>query len=86
MFLVEYCINNYTLGAKLRMCPTETITEQTRLNGKQTRVVFSLSSVSQFQFINKVFAKRGRIVEGLEEAERQAKERGLSLSDYYNHH
>ena len=56
---VKYIINNYTLGAKLRTCPTHKIISQDRIDKGHTVVVFDGLSAHEKQFCDKILAIRG---------------------------
>lgn len=60
---VQYIINNYTLGAKLKSCPKECIIRQERTDRNRTIVVFDFASIRQKEFTDKVLAKKGWIME-----------------------
>ena len=61
---VKYSINNYTLGAKLRSCPTECIVSQVRTDKGHTEVVFRFpegrKGENQKAICVKVLAKKGQ--------------------------
>lgn len=57
-----YCINNYTLGAKLKSSPVHKIIKQERIDSKHTEVWFEGLTDNELQFVNKLFAKRGKEV------------------------
>ena len=61
---IHYIINNYTLGAKLRSCPTECIVSQVRTDKGHTEVVFRFENnrrgENQKEFCDKVLAKKGQ--------------------------
>ena len=59
-------INNYTLGAKLKSAPTHKIITQNRLDSKKTEVIFASLTEREYEFINKVLGKQGKILERLE--------------------
>ena len=60
----EWTINNYTLGARLRMCPVHKITKQERISPKATLIEFSELTQREIEFINKVLARKGIRKEG----------------------
>ena len=62
----RWVINNYTLGAKLKSAPTHKIITQNRLDSKKTEVIFASLTEREYDFINKLFAKHGKILERLE--------------------
>ena len=61
---IRYSINNYTLGAKLRTCPTECIISQERVDKGHTDVTFLFpddrKGENQKAFTDKVLAKKGQ--------------------------
>ena len=61
----RWVINNYTLGAKLKSAPTHKIITQNRLDSKKTEVIFASLTEREYDFINKLFAKQGKILERL---------------------
>lgn len=58
---VTYILNNYTIGARLRMAPTHKIASQERMDRNHTQVVFELDSMREKEFCDKVFAKKGLV-------------------------
>ena len=62
----RWVINNYTLGAKLKSAPTHKIITQNRLDSKKTEVVFASLTEREYEFINKLLGKQGKILERLE--------------------
>lgn len=59
---VEYTINNYQMGAKLKSCPTHKIINQERIDAKHIVVIFDDLTQREMEFINKVLAKKGKIL------------------------
>lgn len=59
---VEYTINNYQMGAKLKCCPTHKIINRERFDTKHIVVVFDDLTQREIEFINKVLAKKGKII------------------------
>ena len=62
----RWVINNYTLGAKLKSAPTHKIITQNRLDSKKTEVIFASLTEREYEFINKLLGKQGKILERLE--------------------
>ena len=62
----RWVINNYTLGAKLKSAPTHKIITQNRLASKKTEVMFASLTEREYEFINKLLGKQGKILERLE--------------------
>ena len=62
----RWAINNYTLGAKLKSAPTHKIITQNRLDSKKTEIVFVSLTEREYEFINKLLGKQGKILERLE--------------------
>lgn len=56
---IQYTINNYQLGGKLRMCPVHKITIQKRIDEEHTLVVFDDFTTTEKAFTDKVLAKKG---------------------------
>ena len=61
-----YIINNYTLGAKLKSCPTECIIYQERIDRNHTTVVFAFADgkkgENQKEFCDRILARKGMAV------------------------
>lgn len=53
----EIVINNYQLGAMLKITPTEKIVERKRLDKSHTLIKYEGVSEREKQLINKVFGK-----------------------------
>lgn len=68
MMIIEakWILNNYMLGAKLKSAPTHKIIIQNRLDSKKTEVIFDGLTEREYEFINKLLAKQGEILEKLE--------------------
>lgn len=68
MMIIEakWILNNYMLGAKLKSAPTHKIMIQNRLDSKKTEVIFNDLTEREYEFINKLLAKQGEILERLE--------------------
>ena len=62
----RWVINNYTWGAKLKSAPTHKIITQNRLDSKKTEVIFAGLTEREYEFINKLLGKQGKILERLE--------------------
>ena len=58
---VQYTINNYQLGAKLKTCPIHKIISQTRIDSKHVVIIFEINQ-KEMELVNKVFAKIGKIL------------------------
>ena len=60
---IRYIINNDTLGAKLRSCPTECIVSKVRTDKGHTEVVFMFEDnrrgENQKAFCDKLLARKG---------------------------
>ena len=59
---VQFTINNYTLGAKLKTTPTHKIVEQNRIDKNHTTIIFDEITERELIFIEKVLAKKGIIL------------------------
>lgn len=63
---VKYTINNYILGARLRMVEQYGLISKTRIDPRHTEVVFELpddkNGTTKMEFINKVLTYKGRII------------------------
>lgn len=62
MIKATWTINNYTLGAKLKSAPTHKIVSKLRLDDKYTEVMFDELTNREYEFINKLLAKKGKIL------------------------
>lgn len=62
----RWILNNYMLGAKLKSAPTHKIIIQNRLDSKKTEVIFASLTEREYEFINKLLGKQGKILERLE--------------------
>lgn len=58
---VEYTLNNYQLGTKLRTAPVHKIVRQERIDSGHTVVEFDATE-NERQFCDKLFARKGRVV------------------------
>ena len=58
---VQYTINNYQLGAKLKTYPIHKIISQTRIDSKHVVIIFEINQ-KEMELVNKVFAKIGKIL------------------------
>lgn len=59
---VQFVVNNYTLGAKVRSTPTYKIVSQNKIDTKHTEIVYEINDREK-QFCEKVLAKKGEVVE-----------------------
>lgn len=55
---VRFVVNNYTLGAKVRLTPTDKIVSQERIDKTHTEIVYEINDREK-QFCEKVLAKKG---------------------------
>lgn len=62
----KWILNNYMLSAKLKSAPIHKIIIQNRLDSKKTEVIFDSLTEREYEFINKLLAKQGEILERLE--------------------
>lgn len=58
---VQYTINNYQLGAKLKTCPTHKIVSQERIDSKHVVVIFEINQ-REMELVNRVFTKTGKVL------------------------
>lgn len=63
LFVVEYTINNYMLGAKLKITPTHKIAKQERIDPRHTVVQYIDLTTREYEFVQKVFARKGKVLE-----------------------
>lgn len=59
---VKYIVNNYQAGAKLKSCPTHKIISQERIDRSHTIVIFDDVTQREINLIDKVLAKKGKII------------------------
>lgn len=59
---VEFLLNNYQLGAKLRTTPKHKIVVQERVTPNHTKVVYEGLTSRELQFCEAVYGKKGVIV------------------------
>lgn len=57
--MIKWIINNYQLGSKLHMTPTDKIISQKRLDKSHTEIVYDGLTDNQKAFIQKLFARKG---------------------------
>lgn len=56
---VQFTINNYALGAKLKTSPTGKIAERRRIDKSHTSIVYEGLTKGELQLCEKLFAKKG---------------------------
>lgn len=61
--MLYWIINNYQLGSKLEITPTEKIIEQTRLDRCHTKVVYEGLTPNETQLCEKCFGRNGKMIE-----------------------
>lgn len=61
MMKAQYTINNYVLGARLKMTPVHKIIKQYRKDSRYTIVIYQDLTPNEFQFINKILGRKGTI-------------------------
>ena len=61
--IIEFIVNNYTLGARVKSTPKQKITKIERLDSKHTCIRYNDINDREKQFIEKVLAKQGTIIE-----------------------
>ena len=59
---VQFTVNNYILGSKVKTTPTHKIIEQNRIDKSHTVVVYDEISERELQFIEKVLSYKGKIL------------------------
>lgn len=64
--LVKYRVNNYTLGAKVKITPTDQIVEQFRTDPHHTVIIYQLHG-KQREFVDKVLNQSGEVISKEEE-------------------
>ena len=60
---VEYIVNNYQLGRKVKTTPTDKIVSAKRVDKTHTEIIYMFESPRQKEFCDKVLAKNGKIVD-----------------------
>ena len=59
---VQFTVNNYVLGAKVKTTPTHKIISQERTDKTHTIIVYDEISERELQFIEKVLSYKGIIL------------------------
>lgn len=59
----EFVINNYVLGARLRMCPTHKVVSKERVDERHTSVVFENLTASERILCEKALARKGKDID-----------------------
>jgi hypothetical protein len=59
---VQFTVNNYTLGAKVKTTPTHKIVEKNRIDKTHTVIVYDEISERELQFIEKVLSYKGKVL------------------------
>jgi hypothetical protein len=59
---VQFTVNNYTLGAKVKTTPTHKIIEQNRIDKSHTVIVYDEINERELQFIEKVLSYKGKVL------------------------
>ena len=59
---VQFTVNNYVLGAKVKTTPTHKIVEQNRIDKSHTVIVYDKISERELQFIEKVLSYKGKVL------------------------
>lgn len=60
---VLYVVNNYQIGAKVKITPTDKIVSQNRIDKSHTEIVYDFTHEKQKEFCDKVLSKSGEIIE-----------------------
>lgn len=58
---VEYVVNNYTLGAKVKTTPQHKLVDVDRIDRNHTKLTYSNLTQREKEFIDKVLAQKGRV-------------------------
>lgn len=56
---VQFTVNNYQLGAKVKTTPTHKIIEQNRIDKDHTIIIFNDITTREKEFIERVLSKKG---------------------------
>lgn len=59
---VQFTVNNYVLGAKVKTTPIHKIVEQNRIDKSHTVIVYDEISERELQFIEKVLTYKGKVI------------------------
>jgi hypothetical protein len=59
---VQFTVNNYTLGAKVKTTPTHKIVEKNKIDKTHTVIVYDEISERELQFIEKVLSYKGKVL------------------------
>ena len=60
---VEFIVNNYTLGAKVKSTPIDKIIFENRIDKSHTSIIYDNINERELSFIQKVLARKGKIIE-----------------------
>ena len=60
---ISVVVNNYVLGAKVKITPTHKITLQERIDPRHTRIIYSDVSQREREFIEKVLAYKTTVID-----------------------
>lgn len=58
---VEYIVNNYTLGAKVKTTPQHKLVDVDRIDSNHTRLIYSNLTQREKEFTDKVLAQKGKV-------------------------
>ena len=61
---VEYIVNNYMLGAKVKSTQVDKIIINERIDKSHTRLVYEFQCEREKEACDRILSKRGRQVEG----------------------
>ncbi len=58
---VQYIVNNYTLGAKVKTTPKHKLVDVDRIDRNHTKLTYSNLTQQEKEFIDKVLAQKGKV-------------------------
>lgn len=58
---VQYIVNNYTLGAKVKTTPKHKLVDVDRIDRNHTKLIYSNLTQREKEFTDKVLAQKGKV-------------------------
>mgnify|MGYP000599328885 CR=1 FL=1 len=58
---VQYIVNNYTLGAKVKTTPKHKLVDVDRIDRNHTKLIYSNLTQQEKEFTDKVLAQKGKV-------------------------
>lgn len=60
---VQYIVNNYVLGSKVRTSPTHKIIDVDRIDRNHTKIIYNNLTQQEKEFTDKLLAQKGTVEE-----------------------